>query len=63
MRKNRPRKVTITRRGYEQDYTFMTITACAKAVGRSVSTVKARLEDGLWLYTDQNIPVKVKYAN
>ena len=57
----RPIKVVLTRRGFEQSYTFMSIKGAAQAVGRSVSTVKARLEDGYALYTNQGIPVHVRY--
>ena len=56
----KPVRVVLTRRGFDQSYTFLSISGAAKAVGRSVETVRARMEDGYALYTDQGITVHVR---
>lgn len=59
----RPMKVLLTRKGFDMSYTFMSISSVAKATGRSIGTVRARLKDGYTLFTDRNVPVHVYYAD
>ena len=53
-------KVEMTRRGFDYAIEFPSIASVARETGRSASTVKQRLEDGLWLRTDNGIAVKVR---
>lgn len=60
MQKGRGIKVELTRKGFNYAVAFDSISSAARATGRSASTVKQRLEDGLWLRTDNGIAVKVR---
>ena len=60
MQKGRGIKVELTRKGFDFAVAFDSISSAARATGRSTSTVKQRMIDGLWLRTDNGIAVKVR---
>jgi hypothetical protein len=60
MQKKKGIKVEVTRRGFDYALEFESMASVARATGRSPSTVKQRMADGLWLRTDRGIAVKVR---
>ena len=60
MQKERGIEVELTRKGFDFAVAFDSISSAARATGRSTSTVKQRMIDGLWLRTDNGIAVKVR---
>ena len=62
MPKERGIKVELTRKGFDFAVAFDSISSAARATGRSTSTVKQRMIDGLYLHTDTGVAVKVRYV-
>ena len=60
MQKKKGIKVEVTRRGFDYAIEFPSIASVARETGRNSSTVRQRMEDGLWLRTDRGIAVKVR---
>ncbi len=57
------RKVLMTAKDFDGFYEFESLSSAARAVGKSKTTVKARIMDGYVLFTDRNVPVHVYYSD